>query len=79
MTWRGKKETKIKPSLFELTSSCQRGCMKVFKVRELFIKDTDGADNRMQTIKKKKSGFPRFWGGTTCTTTRGHAAHLLVT
>lgn len=27
---------------------------------------------------KKKSGFPRFWGGETCTTAGGHAAHLLV-
>lgn len=51
MTWRGKKETKIKPSLFELPSSCQRGCMNVFKVRAssraLFIKDTNGADDQM--------------------------------
>lgn len=27
---------------------------------------------------KKKIGFPRFWGGETCTTAGGHAAHLLV-
>lgn len=49
---REKKERKIKASLFELPSSCQRGCMKVFRVRAssraLFIKDTDGADDRMQ-------------------------------